>query len=281
MEKVGLVLEGGGMRGVFTSGVLDCMMEHGLYLSNVYGVSAGACNGANYVSRQPGRSIQINSIFCQNRRYMGYWTLLRERSVFSFDFLLKGSDQVIPFDRETFWRSPVNFQAGVTNLLTGKADFIPKERMDEDFTAIRASSSLPLMSPIVLVDGIPCLDGGLSEAIPILQSEREGNQKHVIVLTRQHGYVKGSYRMMPAARERYKAYPAFLQALEHRQEMYNELVFHCERLARQGKAFLIRPQRPVHFRTVERDVDKIQDLYRQGYAQAERNWQALEAFLKD
>ena len=280
MEKVGLVLEGGGMRGVFTSGVLDCMMEHGLYLPNVYGVSAGACNGANYVSKQPGRSIQINSVFCRDRRYMGYWTLLREHSVFSLDFLLNGSNQYIPFDQETFWNSPINFQVGVTNLLTGKADFIPKNKIDKDFSAIRASSSLPLMSPIVLVDGVPCLDGGLSEPIPIVQSEKDGNTKHVIVLTRQHGYVKGTYWMMGRARERYKVYPAFLETLSRRRDFYNAQVLYCEKLARQGKAFLIRPQRPVNFRTVERDIDKVHDLYRQGYAQTEKQWQALEEFLK-
>ena len=185
LQNAALVLEGGGFRGIYTTGVLDYLMEQGLYLPNVYGVSAGALNALGYAAKQPGRNAQINFRFCSDKRYVSVRNLLHYRSAFNLEFIFDViPEKYIPFDYETFFSSEVQVHVGATNLLTGKCEFFTKEQMDRRFFPVRASAALPLFSHTFYLGRTPYLDGGIACPIPIAQSVRDGNQKHVVVLTR-------------------------------------------------------------------------------------------------
>ncbi|MCX7708740.1 MAG: patatin family protein, partial [Clostridia bacterium] len=171
MEKVGLVLEGGGMRGLYTAGVLECFLERGLYFNYVVGVSAGACNAASYISRQKGRNKIVNTRFVKDWRYLSLRNLLLKKSAFGMDFIFDEiPNKLVPFDFETFYKENCDFYVGATDCRTGKAVYFSKDEMKKDFDALRASSSIPLLSPIVHINSMELLDGGVADPIPIRKS---------------------------------------------------------------------------------------------------------------
>lgn len=196
----GLVLEGGGTRGAYTSGVLDVLLEKGVEFPSVYGISAGACNAVSYISKQPRRNFEIFYRYIGDERYLSISNLRRTGSVFGFGFIFgEMSHQLLPLDYDTFYQSKVNFQAGATNIVTGQVVFFGKEDMKDPMDVLRASASLPMMAPIVHYKGYQLLDGGVACPIPFEQSLRDGNEKNVIVLTRDITYRKRARPEFPRA----------------------------------------------------------------------------------
>ena len=282
MENGAMILEGGSLRSLFTSGVLDVFMENDLYFSDVTGVSAGALTGANYVSRQPGRTAKINIGFVNDRRYLGVSNLLRRHEIFNFDFLFDDiGRRILPMDFETFQSSPMRFTAVATNLGTGEAEYFEKSACSDIFSAIRASSSMPILSKAVLLDGKRYLDGGCAMAIPYRRAIDSGFEKIVLVLTRQKGYRK-LYTPRPVlhAYARYfRHYPNFFRALCEIPARYDRQQREIDRLEAAGRIFVIRPQKPVDVSHTERDTEKLTALYEDGRREAERQLEALRTYL--
>jgi len=283
LSKKALALEGGSLRCLFSAGVTDVMLEEGLGYDGVFGVSAGALTGVNFVSGQKGRTAQINLTFVNDPRYMGMRSLIRHRSIFNFDFLFgEISDTIFPLDREAFLRSPCRFTAVAVNCLTGKAEYFEKSATPDIYAAIRASASLPLLSPMVQVAGTPYLDGGLNVSIPYRRPLDEGYDKVVVVTTREHGYQKGP-TSRPAARAYarfYRKYPNLVRSILNVPRHYNAEMDELDRLEAQGKIFVIRPPEPVEVKRTEKDLSKLQALYDQGAAACRRLLPQLRAYLE-
>ena len=278
-----LILEGGALRGVYTSGVLDALMELGIRIPNVVGVSAGSLNALSYLSRQPGRSRDINLNYVNDPRYMGPSHLLKTFSFFNFDFVFgELSHELVPFDYETFYKSEQSMWAVATDCRTGKAIFYHDKEMGEEFfTACRASCSMPLLCSMVKVGEDVCLDGGIASCIPLPEELPFPAGKLVVVLTRQKGFRKKGQG--PAIdqmyRRRYKTHPQLMEACLHQAEDYNRRVRRIEELEQEGKAFVIRPQTPVTVTRTERDVNKLRALYQQGFDETMALAGALIEFL--
>lgn len=282
MSKKALVLEGGSLRCMFSAGAVDLMMEKGIAFDGLFGVSAGALTGVNYVSNQPGRTADVNLSFVNDKRYLGVRNLVLHRSLFNFDFLFgEVSDTLIPLDREAFANSPCRFTAISTNCQTGQPMFSEKSESPDIYAAIRASASLPLMAPMVQVDGVPCLDGGVSLSIPYERALEEGYDKIVVITTREHGYRKPPVSR-PAARvyaRVYRRYPELVKALLRTPRRYGQELDKLDHLEAQGKVFVLRPPVPVTVSRAEKDTDKLRALYQQGIDTCQKHWDALAAYL--
>lgn len=283
MKKGTLILEGGAVRGVFTSGVLDCLMEKEMYLSHVVGVSAGACNGVNYVSEQIGRTkkCMIHQEDAYDY-YMGIRKFIKEKSLLNMDMIFdKFPNEIYPFDYNTYFHSEISAEWVTTNCMTGKAEYMDDRENKERLMKIcRASSSMPLISPIVNIDGVPYLDGGLSDSIPIRRAMRYGNKKMVIVLTKNKGYrkkfvTKAKRRLYMSA---YKKYPELVKTLIKRPVMYNRTLEKIEKLEEEGKIFVIRPETMMISR-LERNAEKQEEFYRHGYEEMEKRYDELLKYL--
>lgn len=270
-KNTGLVLEGGGMRGVFTSGVLDGFMKHGLYFNYVVAVSAGACNGMSYISHQPRRARVSNIDYLARYNYIGIRHLVTQGCIFDTKLLYdKFPNEYIPFDFDTFFKNPATFEMVATNCLTGRAEYL-SERHDRQraLDAVRASSSLPYVSKIVDVDGVPMLDGGIVDSIPVERSISLGHDKNVLILTRNKGY-RSSGKDYKIPHFIYKSYPRLRVVLSHRLEAYNRQLDLVDRLESEGRVICIRPERPMEVTRMEKDTDKLERLYEEGFALGER-----------
>lgn len=283
MKKGTLILEGGAVRGVFTSGVLDYLMERNMYLSHIVGVSAGTCNGVNYVAEQIGRTKKC-MIHQEDEYdyYMGIRRFIKEKSLLNMDMIFdKFPNEIFPFDYDTYFNSEIAAEWVTTNCITGKAEYMDERENKERLMKIcRASSSMPLISPIVNIDGVPYLDGGLSDSIPIRRAMKYGNKKMVIVLTKNKGYRK---KFVTKARRRlyisaYKKYPELVKTLIKRPVMYNRTLEKIEKLEDEGKIFVIRPETMMISR-LERNVEKQEEFYRHGYEQMEKKYDELVKYL--
>lgn len=265
-RNTGLVLEGGGMRGVFTSGVLDAFMKHGVYFRYVVAVSAGACNGMSYISRQPRRARLSNIDFLTQYGYIGWRHLLRQGCIFDQELLYdKFPNEYIPFDFDTFFQRSATFEMVTTNCLTGQAEYLTESKdRQRSLDIVRASSSLPYVSKIVMVDGIPMLDGGIVDSIPVMRAIETGHPQNVVILTRNKGYrSKERDRKIPPFV--YKKYPRLRVALSRRVAAYNEQLELVERLEELGKVVCIRPQRPMEVGRMEKDIGRLERLYQEGF----------------
>ena len=280
-DNTGLVLEGGGLRGVFTCGVLDCFMDHGVRFPFTVGVSAGACNGLSYMSGQRGRAKKSNIDLMDEYHYVGFRYLFRQRCIMDFKLLFEDfPEKIIPYDYEAYFSNPGRFVMVTTNCLTGKAEYLEEKSSPRRVMEIvRASSSLPFVSPITFVDGIPMLDGGIVDSIPVEYAVSQGYDKLVVVLTRNKGYRKKE-RRMPLAKIAYKDYPHLCNALQNRNSAYNRTMDLIEKLEAEDKIHVIRPVRPVEVGRMEKDTDKLRALYQEGYEIAEGflNTVSLKAF---
>lgn len=265
-SNTGLVLEGGGMRGVFTSGVLDAFMKHDLYFNYVVAVSAGACNGMSYMSRQPRRARVSNIDYLARYDYIGLRHLVTQGCIFDTKLLYdKFPNKYIPFDFDTFFNNPGTFEMVTTNCLTGRAMYL-QEKHDRQraLDAVRASSSLPYVSKIVTVDGIPMLDGGIVDSIPVMRAMETGYGKNVVVLTRNKGYrTSGHDYKIP--RFIYKNYPRLRVVLSHRLQAYNRQLDLIDKLEDSGQIVCIRPERPMEVTRMEKDTTKLERLYEEGF----------------
>lgn len=265
-RNTGLVLEGGGMRGVFTSGVLDAFMKHGVYFRYVVAVSAGACNGMSYISRQPRRARLSNIDFLTQYGYIGWRHLLKQGCIFDQELVYdKFPNEYLPFDFDTFFQWSATFEMVTTNCLTGQAEYLTESKdRQRSLDIVRASSSLPYVSKIVRVDDIPMLDGGIVDSIPVMRAIETGHPQNVVILTRNKGYrSKERDRKIPPFV--YKKYPRLRVALSRRVAAYNEQLELVERLEELGKVVCIRPQRPMEVGRMEKDIGRLERLYQEGF----------------
>lgn len=267
IRNTGLVLEGGGMRGVFTSGVLDAFMKHELYFNYVVAVSAGACNGLSYMSRQPRRARISNIDMLAKYDYIGLRHLFTQGSIFDPELLYERfPNEIVPYDYDTYFSNPATFEMVTTNCLTGKSEYLSERSGDRKrlIDIVRASSSLPYVSKIVDVDGVPMLDGGIIDSIPVMRAVDMGFRKNVVVATRNRGFRNnGRDRKIP--RFIYRNYPRLRVALSHRIEAYNAQLEMVERMEDEGAIVCIRPQRPMEVGRIEKDIKKLEALYEEGF----------------
>ncbi len=267
--KRGLVLEGGGMRGLYTAGVLDYFVDRGIEFDYCIGVSAGACHATSYLSKQRGRSFRVNTAYLGDGRYLGIKNFLKTGSMFGMDFIFDEIPHKLdPFDYDTFLKTKTEFYAGVTDVQTGKPAYFGLEAMNRDTTVLRASSAIPVFSPMVEFRGRKFLDGGTSDPIPVRRALADGCDRVVVVLTQHRAYQKGPEKFRAVYKHLYGQYPGMVEALDRRYQVYNETREFCFQLEKEGKALVIVPEEPVGLDRFEKDLGKLRALYEKGYAQA-------------
>ncbi len=283
MEKAGLVLEGGGMRGAYTAGLLAAFMDEGITFPYVIGVSAGANNGANFIARQKDRGKKVFVDYVVDKRFSGLKNIIKEKTYFGMDFLFDVlPNKLAPFDYKTFHNSSTVFKVGVTDCKTGKPiylrhhDFDPHIFMEK---VLRASSSLPLISKPVDIDGRKYLDGGISDPIPIEKSVQDGNRYNVVVLTRNAGYRKEASKVNMLVKRSISKYPNLLETLKQRHNTYNETLDKIDTLQGEGDVYVFRPKKEIIVDRLERDIDKLDDLYKQGYNETMEEMEKFKMWL--
>ena len=261
--KTGLILEGGAMRGMFTCGVIDVMMENGIEFNGAVGVSAGAAFGVNYKSKQIGRAIRYNMKFCADKRYCGVRSLLTSGNIYKTEFCYNEVPlKHDPFDFEAYQANPMEFYVVCTDVESGKAVYHKYEGLENSgFDWIRASASMPVVSQIVEIDGHKYLDGALADSIPVRFFETNGYDRNVVVLTRPRSYTMKSNQMMPLIRAKYKMYPKLVEAVEKRHRVYNETLAYISQMERAGKLLVIRPESALPVRRVEKNPDNLKQAY--------------------
>lgn len=283
LRNAALILEGGAMRSVYTAAVLDVFLQHQIEFPYLIGVSAGALTAANYVSKQAGRSICANIDHVRDPRYIGLRHLIREGSIFHFDFLFgQPLNEWMPFDHDTFFHSRQKFLIQTTNCLTGAPLYLNYTSYEELTKALTASSSLPILAPITYVGDTPCLDGGISDAIPFDKAMEDGYEKIVIVLTRDKNFrKKNSPLLNQILRLRYRNYPNLVEKLCTMSRRYNDMLDQIDTLTEMGRVFTIRPQKPVKISRMEKNQKKLRALYERGIADAQRELDAMSRYLSD
>lgn len=280
MENVGLVLEGGGMRGLYTCGVLEFFMERNLYFNYIIGVSAGACNAVSYISRQKGRNKKVNIDFSNSWKYMSFRNFIKEKSFIGMNYIFDEiPNKHVRFDFETFSKASCRFLVGVTDCKTGLPMYFNKDDVSDGFYALRATSSLPFISPIVNFKGHELLDGGITDSIPIAKSINDGNNKNIIVLTRHKEYRKTPMKYASLVKIKYRKYPQLINALLNRYKKYNETLDYIEQLEMQGKAIVIRHSEPLKVGRLERNPQKLLHIYNEGYEDAKNSYEKIIEFI--
>lgn len=284
LEKAGLILEGGGMRGVYTTGVLDFFMDKSLYFSYVIGVSMGACNGASYISKQRGRTKAATIDYVNDPRYLSYRNLLKYKSIFGMDFIFEEiPTKIIPFDFETFFNYEGDFVIGTTNCITGEEVYFSKSDYTDKnvLNIIKASSSLPFVAKPLNINNHILMDGGLADPIPIKKSIKHGNKKNVLILTREPDYLKKPYKFKWITSKKYPKYKGLCDALINRSSLYNETMQYISELEKSGEVFVIRPKTPPIVKRIEKDKAKMNALYLEGYKDAENSYDKLMKYLAE
>lgn len=279
--KTGLILEGGAMRGLFTAGVMDVMMEHGITFDGVIGVSAGAAFGCNYKSGQIGRVIRYNTRFCGDKRYSGLGVLLREGNLFSTPFCYdEVPNKYDPFDYDAYSQSPVEFYVVCADVETGKPVYHRYEgREDHGLDWIRASASMPLVSQIVEIDGQKLLDGGISDSVPVRYFESIGYERNVVILTQPQGYIKKKNPLIPLMKMKYSQYPDMVNTMAKRHTEYNENLAYIERQENVGKLLVIRPDQPLNIRKAEKNPAELERVYEIGRRVGSRRLEEIQKYL--
>ena len=265
-SNLGLVLEGGGMRGVFTCGVLDYFMDNNINFPYVVGVSAGACNGLSYISKQRGRAKFSNIDLYKKYKYMGVKYLIKKKNYIDFDLLFYDfPERIIPYDYDACAQSETKFEMVTTNCLTGEPNYLEEKNDKKRIIDIaKASSSLPIICPISFVDNVPMLDGGIVDSIPIERAMHVGYAKNIVILTRNKGYRK-ERKDIKVPGFIYKKYPEARRVLGQRNSLYNYQLALIEKLEDEGAITVIRPLEPVVVDRVEKNIEKLEDLYHEGY----------------
>jgi predicted patatin/cPLA2 family phospholipase len=282
MTEGALVLEGGSLRGVFTAGVLDILIEQEIELSYVNGVSAGSMSGMSYVSKQSGRTIKVNREYVRDKRFMSFQNMVKNRSIFNFDFLFgELSDTLVPFDYDTFYRSNQIFEVVATRCKTGIPEYFEKSTSDDFISAVKASSSIPVLSSMITVNGKKYLDGGCSMPIAYQRAIDLGYEKIVVVLTREKGYRKPLLdKWTKKGYERYFGpLPRLLKSLEEVPERYNRMQEEIDQLEAAGRIYVIRPDKHVTVQRTEQDKRKLDALYEDGRRLATAKMDELKQYL--
>jgi len=265
-DKTGLVLEGGGMRGVFTCGVLDYLMDNNIRFPYAIGVSAGACNGLSYMSGQRGRAKYSNIDLLEKYNYIGLRHLFKKRNIMDFDLLFhEFPERILPYDYDAYFSAPERFVMVTTNCVTGEANYFEEKKSKERvIDIVRASSSLPFVCPIAYVDDVPMLDGGIVDSIPLERAIHDGYTNNVVVLTRNRGYRKDS-KDIKIPSFLYRKYPHVRDALSRRSVLYNAQLELVERMEDEGLITVIRPEKPIEVDRMEKNPQKLTAFYKEGY----------------
>lgn len=281
--KIGLVLEGGGFRGIFVEGFTTWLLEHNIHIPYVIGVSMGATIGANYISKQPGRNLTIVEKFIDDPRYISTKNLITQGSLFGMDFIFNDIPyNHVKFDFDAFEDSNQEFVIGAMNCVSGKTSYIKKSKNTTEamMEALEASISLPFVSHVKNINGIAHLDGGLTDPIPAKKALRDGCDKVIVVCTRDLAYKKEAFKGMPVSRLFYKNYPKVANSLKNRHLLYAETQGYIKGLEESQKALVIRPQAPLEIGRTEKNIDKVKEIYQLGYETAEKYHDQILNFIK-
>ncbi len=279
--KKGLILEGGAMRGMFTAGVMDVMMENGIEFDGAIGVSAGAAFGCNYKTKQIGRVIRYNTRFIRDKRYCGVRCLLKTGDIYSADFAY-GEVPLVhdPFDFDTYRANPMEFYVVCTDIESGEPVYHAYEgREDHGFDWIRASASMPLVSKAVEIDGMKLLDGGISDSVPIKFFESIGYDRNIVILTQPDGYIKGKNKLMPLIKMKYRKNPQMVAKMADRHNAYNETISYISDKEKLGEVLVIRPEASLPVGRIEKDPEKLKAVYEIGRQAAEKRLNDIKEFL--
>lgn len=279
--KTGIVLEGGGKRGIYVAGVLDVLHEHNIFPDGIIGTSAGAVNACSYVSKQYERNIRYNVRFAREKNYMSLYSLLTTGNVVNTEFAYNLlPNKLEPFDYDTFEKSDIDYYVTCSNLETGKPEYIKCDTLRGDrIDYLRASASLPYVSQIVEIDGLKLLDGGICDSIPLKAFQNMGYEKNLVVLTRPKGYVKKPENNM-LAQLYYGKYPKFITAMKNRYAVYNKTIKYIEEQEKLGNVFVMRPSKHIKVGRMEQNPDVIKAMYELGKADANKMLQEISLFLK-
>lgn len=279
--KTGLVLEGGALRGLFTAGVLDVMMENDLMVDAIVGVSAGAVFGCNFKSRQIGRTIRYNKKYCREWRYGSFRSLLLTGDYYGADFCYRRiPEELDRFDAETFRKTPMTFDVVATDIETGEAVYHRCETaMGEDLKWMRASASMPLASTPVEIEGRKYLDGGVADSIPLPYMEESGYPHSIVILTQPKGFVKTPNKLLPLLRKTMKKYPRLIHALEVRHEKYNAMTVEIEEKEKRGQILAIRPESALNIGAASHDENELERVYQLGRAMGEKRLKEIRDFI--
>lgn len=282
LDKTALIVEGGGLRGVYAAGALRLFMERHLYVPYVIGVSSGACNSSNYISRQPERNRIVNIEYVKDSRYISFLRWLFKGELFGMHFLFDTlPNKLEPFDYDTFFKSKQRLLITVTDCMSGKALYFDHRTSPRGFLNIlRASCSLPLASHPVRHEGMVLMDGGIADSVPINKSIVDGNQKHILILTQPKGYRKKPTSFARLVALRYRKFPGLCRAATNRHVMYNTTMDKIDDMEQNGEAFVIRPARKLIVGRFERNKDKLYKVYNLGYEDALKVWNQLCGYIE-
>ena len=260
-----LILEGGTLRPIFSAGVMDALLDNNITFPYCIGVSAGITNGVSYISKQKGRNLEVVTKYRNDNRYLSYRNFLRCKSIFGLDFVFDEiPNNLIPFDMDTYRKYPGKVLVGVTNAHTGKTEYLNGKDLDDKATMLRATCAIPLLFPVIKINGKEYYDGGLCDPIPIKKAIADGNTKHLIVLTQPKGYKKElSKKNILVAKLLNKKYPNLKTPLLNRHNHYNETVKFCEQLENEGNVLILRPE--YNLDSFENDINKLKSSYEHGY----------------
>lgn len=284
MYQAGLVLEGGGMKGIYTAGVLDFFLEKGLEFSSVYGVSAGACHMCSYLSKQKGRALDISIDYLDSKKYCSIESLLMTGDLFNVNTCYHLiPDYLYPYDHEAFEQYQGKAYSVVTNIETGKPEYLRLRDMRRDISKVQASASLPLVSRNVKINDKYYLDGGISDSIPLQKSIMDGNRKNIVVMTKETGYIReaASGAQLALIKARYLKYPKVYELMADRHLRYNNTLKYIESRHASGQAFVIRPKEKSKVGRIEKDKEKLLALYEEGYRDAADCYENLLAYLEE
>ncbi len=282
MKKIGLIIEGGGLRGLFATGVLDLFMDNSLEFPYINGVSYGSVNAFSYISKQRGRTKRIADRFVNDPRYMGWGNVLKEGNFFATEFGYKTIPEKLEFfDLETFKKSKTIFNMVVTNCETGKAEYLEKNTLsgDELMDGLRAGASLPFISKMVKIKGKLYLDGGMTDSIPLRKAVDDGYKKNVVILTRPRDYRKNPMKFKPLGRLFYRKYPEMVRAMENRFQVYNETLDYIDSEEKSGSILVIRPERDLQVGRLEKNLQKLHRVYIHGMEVGEKKLEEIGEFI--
>lgn len=283
-KKIGLVLEGGSMRGMYTAGVLDTFLDENIKVDGIVGVSAGALFGPNYFSKQRGRALRYNKRYCKDQRYMSFLSFLLSGNIVNKKFAFYDvTTKYDIFDNETFMKNNTGYYATVTNIETGQAEYLEIHDVVNDLEILRASSAIPFVSQVVEINGKKYLDGGVANSIPVLKCQDLGYDKIIVVLTRPMEYRKEPFSkdVMKFIKLKYKKYPCFIEAMQNRHEMYNQTIDQIIDMENKKEIFVIRPSKPIHLKTIERNANNLQEVYDLGVKDCYNIIEKLKEYIQE
>lgn len=281
MNKIGLILEGGGMRGIYTAGVLDFFIEKNIEVDITIGVSAGSCHASSYLSKQYKRAYNATVDYINDKRYLSFSNLIKTGSIFGMDFMFnKIPNELNIYDYDTFAKSKSKFVVVATNCETGSPEYFELKDLKKEIIYMQASCSIPMFANIVEIDDFKLVDGGVSDSIPIEYSLNQGYKKNIVVLTRDITYKKNKQKFLPIVNKKYKKYPNLIKAIENRHLNYNKSLNLVNQLEKDGDVLVIRPKKPVNVSQIEKNAKKLTSLYEEGYYDAKELYDKILDFIK-